>query len=59
MVILASYIVKFFMLAVVRELDVPGEIVDRRVYPFEFQAVEMPYESYYGVHVKLRYELTT
>lgn len=43
--------------SLVRELDVPGEILDRKVYAFEFPAVEMPYESYYGVHVKLRYIL--
>ena len=46
----------FFPSAVVRELDVPGTIVDNRVYPFEFQAVEMSHDSYYGVHVQLRYE---
>lgn len=43
--------------SLVRELDVPGEILERKVYPFEFSMVEMPYESYYGVHVKLRYIL--
>ncbi|MCO5552791.1 hypothetical protein L7F22_006308 [Adiantum nelumboides] len=43
--------------SLVRELDVPGEIYQRKVYPFEFSAVEMPYESYNGAHVKLRYVL--
>lgn len=43
--------------SLVRELDVPGETIDRKVYPFVFSTVEMPYESYYGVHVKLRYIL--
>eukprot|EP00249_Psilotum_nudum_P010691 c22701_g2_i1 orf=267-1163(+) len=43
--------------SLVRELDFPGEILDRKVYPFEFSTVEMPYESYNGVHVKLRYVL--
>lgn len=39
----------------VRELDVPGEIIDRKTFPFEFSTVEMPYESYIGVNVRLRY----
>jgi vacuolar protein sorting-associated protein 26 len=39
----------------VRELDVPGEIVERKTYPFEFSTVEMQYESYNGVNVRLRY----
>ncbi|KAL2650187.1 hypothetical protein R1flu_018315 [Riccia fluitans] len=43
--------------SLVRELDVPGEIVDRKIYPFEFSTVEMPYESYNGVNVRLRYIL--
>lgn len=38
----------------VRELDVPGEIHERKTYPFEFSTVEMPYESYNGVNVRLR-----
>lgn len=38
-----------------RELDVPGEIVERKTYPFEFSTVEMQYESYNGVNVRLRY----
>ena len=39
----------------VRELDVPGEIVERKTYSFEFSTVEMQYESYNGVNVRLRY----
>lgn len=39
---------------VVRELDVPGEILERKTYPFEFSTVEMQYESYNGVNVRLR-----
>jgi len=39
----------------VRELDVPGEIYERKTYPFEFSTVEMPYETYNGVNVRLRY----
>jgi vacuolar protein sorting-associated protein 26 len=38
----------------VRELDVPGEIYERKTYPFEFSTVEMPYESYNGTNVRLR-----
>ncbi|KAH7421934.1 hypothetical protein KP509_13G082100 [Ceratopteris richardii] len=43
--------------SLVRELDIPGEIYQHKVYPFEFSAVEMPYESYNGARVKLRYVL--
>ncbi|XP_002965091.2 vacuolar protein sorting-associated protein 26A [Selaginella moellendorffii] len=43
--------------SLVRELDVLGEIAERKVYPFEFSAVEMPYESYNGTNVRLRYIL--
>uniref|UniRef100_A0A803KWW8 Uncharacterized protein n=1 Tax=Chenopodium quinoa TaxID=63459 RepID=A0A803KWW8_CHEQI len=42
---------------IVRELDVPGEIYERKNYPFEFSTVEMPYETYNGVNVRLRYVL--
>jgi hypothetical protein len=38
----------------VRELDVPGEIYERKMYPFEFSTVEMPYETYNGTNVRLR-----
>ena len=38
----------------VRELEVPGEIYERKTYPFEFSTVEMPYESYNGTNVRLR-----
>ncbi|KAE8683705.1 Vacuolar protein sorting-associated protein 26A [Hibiscus syriacus] len=43
--------------SLVRELDVPGELYERKAYPFEFATVEMPYESYNGVNVRLRYIL--
>nr|XP_024359155.1 vacuolar protein sorting-associated protein 26A-like isoform X2 [Physcomitrium patens] len=43
--------------SLVRELDVPGEILERKTYPFEFSTVEMQYESYNGVNVRLRYIL--
>ena len=38
----------------VRELDVPGELYETKTYPFEFSTVEMPYESYNGINVRLR-----
>jgi vacuolar protein sorting-associated protein 26 len=41
----------------VRELEVAGEIYERKTYPFEFSTVEMPYESYNGTNVRLRYIL--
>ncbi|XP_010445889.1 PREDICTED: vacuolar protein sorting-associated protein 26A-like [Camelina sativa] len=43
--------------SLVRELDVPGEIYERKTYPFEFSSVEMPYETYNGVNVRLKYVL--
>ncbi|GFZ06396.1 vacuolar protein sorting 26B [Actinidia rufa] len=43
--------------SLVRELDVPDEIYERKTYPFEFSTVEMPYETYNGVNVRLRYVL--
>ncbi|KAK4278767.1 hypothetical protein QN277_016567 [Acacia crassicarpa] len=43
--------------SLVRELDVPGELYERKTYPFEFSTVEMPYESYNGVNIRLRYVL--
>ncbi|GAB2282498.1 Vacuolar protein sorting-associated protein 26B [Dionaea muscipula] len=43
--------------SLVRELDVPGEIYEKKLYSFEFSTVEMPYETYNGVNVRLRYVL--
>ncbi|XP_077236018.1 vacuolar protein sorting-associated protein 26A isoform X2 [Tasmannia lanceolata] len=43
--------------SLVRELDVPGEVYEKKTYPFEFSTVEMPYESYNGANVRLRYVL--
>ncbi|CAN1837568.1 Vacuolar protein sorting-associated protein 26A [Linum perenne] len=43
--------------SLVRELDVPGDLYEKKSYPFEFSTVEMPYESYSGVNVRLRYIL--
>ncbi|CAN4114272.1 unnamed protein product [Withania somnifera] len=37
--------------SLVRELDVPGEIYERKTYPFEFSTVDMAYETYNGVNV--------
>ncbi|MBA0709149.1 hypothetical protein Golax_024209 [Gossypium laxum] len=42
---------------IVRELDVPGDIYERKTYPFEFSTVEMPYETYNGENLRLRYVL--
>ncbi|MBA0853821.1 hypothetical protein Goshw_022341 [Gossypium schwendimanii] len=42
---------------IVRELDVPGDIYERKTYPFEFSTVEMPYETYNGANLRLRYVL--
>lgn len=52
---LFTFIVILIVLFAVRELDVPGEIYERKTYPFEFSTVEMPYETYNGVNVRLRY----
>lgn len=52
---LFTFIVILIVLSAVRELDVPGEIYERKTYPFEFSTVEMPYETYNGVNVRLRY----
>ncbi|KAI4308268.1 hypothetical protein L6164_031360 [Bauhinia variegata] len=43
--------------SLVRELDVPGDLYENKIYPFDFSNVEMPYESYNGVNVRLRYIL--
>ncbi|CAA6665340.1 unnamed protein product [Spirodela intermedia] len=43
--------------SLVRELEVPGEIYEKKAYRFEFSTVEMPYESYRGANVRLRYVL--
>lgn len=37
-----------------RELEPPGEFTSTRSYAFEFNNVEMPYESYNGVNVRLK-----
>lgn len=38
-----------------RDLEPPGDLLSTRSYSFEFNNVEMPYESYNGVNVRLRY----
>lgn len=52
-ILLLNNICSFYCFAV-RELDVPGEIYERKTYAFEFSTVEMPYETYNGVNVRLR-----
>ncbi|KAG6517717.1 hypothetical protein ZIOFF_021115 [Zingiber officinale] len=47
----------FKEILLMRELDVPGEIYEKKTFPFEFSSVEMPYESYNGINVRLRYVL--
>jgi len=43
--------------SLVRELDAPGDLYEPRSIPFEFSRVEMQYESYHGINVRLRYML--
>ena len=38
----------------VRELDPAGELSSSKVYPFEFSRVDLLYESYNGINVRLR-----
>jgi len=38
----------------VRELEPAGELSSTKSYGFEFNNVEMPYESYNGVNVRLK-----
>lgn len=52
---ISVHIDSLMIMFAVRELDVPGEIYERKTYPFEFSTVEMPYETYNGVNVRLRY----
>ncbi len=40
-----------------KELSRPGELTHSNSFSFEFREVEKPYESYYGVTVKLKYFL--
>ena len=42
------------MLPPARDLEMPGEFSSTRSYAFEFNNVEMPYESYNGVNVRLK-----
>lgn len=41
-------------LSLVKELARPGELQTSASYPFEFNQVEKPYESYTGSNVRLR-----
>lgn len=40
--------------SLVRDLSPPGELTSQQTYPFEFNNVEMQYDSYRGLHVRLR-----
>lgn len=53
-VLFIIHVVLLLFSCAVRELDVPGDIYETKRYPFEFSSVEMPYESYNGVNVRLR-----
>jgi len=44
-------------LSLVKELARPGEMQTNASYPFDFNQVEKPYESYTGSNVRLRYFL--
>ncbi|XP_037090837.1 vacuolar protein sorting-associated protein 26B-like [Pollicipes pollicipes] len=44
-------------LSLVKELARPGELQQNISYPFDFNQVEKPYESYAGSNVRLRYVL--
>ena len=39
----------------VRDLAPPGELASTQTYPFDFHNVEMQYDSYRGLQVRLRY----
>ena len=42
-------------LSLVKELARPGEMQQNASYPFDFNQVEKPYESYTGSNVRLRW----
>ncbi|CAI2350641.1 unnamed protein product [Caenorhabditis sp. 36 PRJEB53466] len=44
-------------ISLTRELARPGELTQNAQFPFEFNNVEKPFESYMGTNVKLRYFL--
>jgi len=44
-------------IAMVRDLDAPGELTQTKTYPFDFESVDKQYDSYNGINVKLRYFL--
>ncbi|CAM9329162.1 unnamed protein product [Heterosigma akashiwo] len=41
--------------SLVRELEAPGIMVGKQQYPFSFDPVDKPHESYNGVNIRLRY----
>ena len=40
----------------VRDLAPPGDLTSMQTYNFEFNEVEMQYDSYRGLQVRLRYQ---
>lgn len=42
-------------ISLTRELARPGDLTQNAQFPFEFNNVEKPFESYMGTNVKLRY----
>ncbi|GAB2270825.1 hypothetical protein Dimus_005691 [Dionaea muscipula] len=53
--VLNALLEEIFKELAVRELDVPGEIYEKKLYPFKFSNVDMPYDQTYNkVYVRLR-----
>lgn len=46
------------VLCTVRDLSPPGDLVQTEKYGFEFNDVEMQYDSYRGLQVRLRHGLS-
>jgi len=44
-------------LSVVKELELPGQFLESKTYPFDFSQVERKHESYNGVNISLNYYL--
>jgi len=44
-------------LSVVKDLEPAGILTESKSYPFEFEEVERPYESYSGINISLNYYL--
>jgi hypothetical protein len=52
-----TYLNECAPIIIVRELAPPGEFVSQQSLSFDFSNVEMQYESYHGMQVRLRYML--